>query len=679
MGPMRALPCHSCVLLLLLTACGDDGPSFIDAPPAIDAPDIDTPAVDGPPGPVTSFAAASTANGLSLSWVNPGDADLAGVLIVAGNGVDVSFAPTDGTTYTVGNAVGTDQVVLVYSLTTSLADVPFVPGADTRFAAWAYDAAGQYSPIALTTGRSNVLGTQQGQIQLFQNGTVVVTQQPRHLRLSGSVFYDDVTDTMQATLRAQNQTQRIVFNLKGLVDTASQGTIGNATFPLVGGLPMTYFGPHGLLPSASSTDTISLAGIDGTVDPVVLTMHFVDAPALVVQGRDGVVKGGSNERGFAVVDSAGSGRRGTIRLPVQSCGRAEGRGLAVTHDARWAFTGAKSIPRVNRLDLPTLTVTQSPDLDFNNIVASVGGVALSRDGSRLYVTLQDGVHYRGGGGTGGSCNGGGKLRGSGSRGGAAQSAGGGSAGGGFAMPGAGPIFGLPTSRLYLVELDVVSMAELRRLDLGPEPNRSKVAIAGDRALVMNLRNGTEIHVVDLATWTEIDADLVQPDVQPLTLPEDAFEVIAVSPGDTHFAVASNSETGSYDLHEYDTSTLVATTVTSTINEFQRVVGIDYGPDGRVLVLSGTATKGPSGTELERIEGGAAVSVFSSRNDDQAHGLILGHGRLYVADRFPQIRVFDAATQALTQLDTDGDSANGITPMTIDDPIRPHGVAGVTPF
>ncbi len=680
---MRALPCHSCVLLLLLTACGEDGPSFTDAPPAIDAPDIDAPEVDGPPGPVTSFAATNTATGLSLSWVNPTDADLAGVLIVAGNGVDISFAPTDGTTYTVGNAVGTDQIVLVYSLTTSLADAPFIPGADTRFAAWAYDDAGQYSPIALTAGRSNVLGTQQGQIQLFQNGTVVVTQQPRHLRLSGSVIYDDVTDTMQATLRAQNQTQRIVFNLKGLVDTTSQGAITNQTFPAVGGLPMTYFGPHGLLPGASEIDFISLTGIDGTVDPVVLTVHFVDAPSLVVQGSNQQPSGGGNERGFAVVDSSGSGRRATISLPVQPCARAEGRGLAVTADGRWAFTGAKSIPRINRLDLPTLTVTQSPDLDHEFAVASIGGVALSPDGRRLYVTLQDGVHYRGGGGSGGSCGGGGKLRGSGSRGGAAQSAGGGSVGNGFAMPPAGgPIFGAPPSRLYLVELDVVSMAELRRMPLVSTPNRSKVAIAGNRAVVLNNDggDGAAIHLVDLTTWTEVDADPVQPDVQPLFLAQQPYEVIAVSPGHDHFAVATSSATkaGSYDVHDYELATLTATTVTSTITEFQRVVGLAYGSDGRLLVLSGTATKGPSGTELERIEGGAPVSVFSSRADDQAQGLILGPDRLYLADRWPQIRVFDT-TAGLAQLDTDGDNENGVTPMAIDDPIRPHGVAGITPF
>lgn len=682
---MRASLRYFCVLFLPFAACGGDGPAFVDAPPPpIDSPAVDSPAVDDPPGPVTSFAAANTGGVMALSWVNPTDDDLAGVLVVAGQRGEVTFEPTDGTSYTVGNAVATDEVVIVASLTTTLADVPFVPGADIEFAAWAYDDAGQYSPIALTAGRNDALGTQQGQIQLFQDGTVVVTQQPRHLRLSGSVIYDDLTDTMTATLRAQNHTARIVFNLKGLVDTTSQGVVGNETFPRVGGLPMAYYGPQGLLPSASSTDVLQLSGIDGTVNPVVLDVHFVDAPSLVVQGRDGVVEGGGNERGFAVVDSSGSGRRATVRLPTQFCGRAEGRGAAITPDGRWAFTGAKSIARVNRLDLPTLTVTQSPDLETSNAVASVGGVALSADGSRVYVTLQDGVHYRGGSGTGGSCGGGGKLRG-----------GGGGHGrnaaavpsfdmgmfGSFALDGRGVIYGVPISRLYLVELDAISLAELRRLDLGPEPNRSKVAIAGGRAVVMNNPSGpgNDVHVVDLATWTEVDTDAGTPDVQPIALAEDYFETIGVSADGARFAIPTRSATGSYDLHDFDTATLVATTVTSTVDEFQRVVGVAYGPDGRLLVLSGTATKGPGGTELERFDAAVPTSVFSSRSDDQAQGLILGHGKLFVADRWPQVRVFDLSTPSPTQLDTDGDGDNGVTPMTLDDPIRPHGVAAVTPF
>ena len=314
----------------------------------VDALDVDAVGVDagdGPPGPLTDLAAGNVATGLALTWTNPPDADLAGALIVAGAGVPVTFAPTDGTTYAVGTVVGAGEVVINASLATTLASFPGIAGVTFTFTGWAYDAATQYSAAATTVGRTDVLGAQTGQIQVFLDGTVVVTQQPVALRLSGAATYDNKLGAIALELAVENQTARVLFNLKGLVDSSSQGTVTNPLFPTVGGLPMAYYGAAAVAPGDAPVRQFDLTGIDGTVDPVVLTVHFVDAPAILATAGGGGKGSGS---GVIVADSTGD-RVGTVALADQNCAAASARGGALSADARWLYTGAKSVARLTRV------------------------------------------------------------------------------------------------------------------------------------------------------------------------------------------------------------------------------------------------------------------------------------------------------------------------------------------
>ncbi len=625
-----------------LAACKGDDPTFTDAG-LIDADQTDASSV-GRPGPVTDLAAASVATGLDLSWTNPGDADLAGVLVVAGAGVPVTFAPADGTSYTVGTVVGSGQAVIHASLATALAGFPGIAGVGFEFAAWAYDTEGLYSQVATTTGLTNLLGAQTGVIQLFQDGRVVVTQQPRSLRLSGTVVYSDAADTMPLQLAVENQTGRVLFNLKGLVDTASQGAVTNPSFPAAGGRPMGYFGPEAIAIGAAPVRQYDLTGIDGTVDPVVLTMTFVDAPMIVMSARNGAIR---------VFDSAGSGGEATVEMPGQSCGRAESRGGTVSASGRYVFTGAKSHARVTRIDLTTMALS-SVELTTSDDIASVSDVTTSIDGSRLYAVLSDGTHANGG--SGGEC-------------------------GGLAVAAPrshrGIAHGAPQNTTYLVELDAAALTETRRLQLDTGGRLSAVEVlAGNRAVVAT-RDGLA-HVVDLATWAVIDTDAGSPGVQPLDLAGRLHEKILVDPGRTRFTVTTtlDSEEG-LDAVTFDAATLTPTARRVSSDYVRRVVGLRHDAAGRLHVLHRVESKGPWGADLVTFDG-AVRTAASPLDEGRAQGFIpTADGARYFIAMDYELRLYDAATHA--QLDVDGDAGNGLTPIYSYELIRDHGLGLLTPF
>ncbi|HEY5999092.1 MAG TPA: PKD domain-containing protein [bacterium] len=88
------------------------------------------------PGPVTGFAAAGVSGRVNLSWVNPGDADFAGVRVLR----RTDRAPA-----------GPDDGALVYQgQGTAAADVGLGPGT-YHYAAFAHDAALNFSPGATAT------------------------------------------------------------------------------------------------------------------------------------------------------------------------------------------------------------------------------------------------------------------------------------------------------------------------------------------------------------------------------------------------------------------------------------------------------------------------------------------------------------------------------------------------
>lgn len=103
-----------------------------------------------PPGPVGSLAVAGvTASSISLSWVNPGDADLAGVVVRRAEGAVAPASATAGVGVPLGGAVV--QQAVSGGLTS---------GATYSFAVFAVDTAGNASVAASVKATTTARGTQ---------------------------------------------------------------------------------------------------------------------------------------------------------------------------------------------------------------------------------------------------------------------------------------------------------------------------------------------------------------------------------------------------------------------------------------------------------------------------------------------------------------------------------------
>jgi hypothetical protein len=115
---------------------------------------ISTATLTIPPGVLTAFnAVANTSTGqrIDLSWTNPGDPDLAGVLIVRST-VPVAFAPQQYVSYSVGQAAGNGVVAYFGSAAPqSFSDIGLANFATYYYLAFARDAVPNYSPSAASS------------------------------------------------------------------------------------------------------------------------------------------------------------------------------------------------------------------------------------------------------------------------------------------------------------------------------------------------------------------------------------------------------------------------------------------------------------------------------------------------------------------------------------------------
>ncbi len=97
------------------------------------------------PGPVTGFTAAADGDtAIDLSWTNPTDGDLEGVVIFRREGAAPTFTPTREATYSVGTDYG-DSTCVFCSAGTQTTDIGLTAETQYFYAAYAYDAVPNYS------------------------------------------------------------------------------------------------------------------------------------------------------------------------------------------------------------------------------------------------------------------------------------------------------------------------------------------------------------------------------------------------------------------------------------------------------------------------------------------------------------------------------------------------------
>lgn len=121
------------------------------------------------PEPVTNLAAADATTRINLTWLNPTNADFAGVLVLRLAGAPPVATPTNGTAYTPGATLGNATVVYSGPATNTTpgaasawTDSVLPPAGHFYYAVFAFDAAGNYATGANADTTLDPLGDADG-------------------------------------------------------------------------------------------------------------------------------------------------------------------------------------------------------------------------------------------------------------------------------------------------------------------------------------------------------------------------------------------------------------------------------------------------------------------------------------------------------------------------------------
>ncbi len=315
-------------------------------------------------------------------------------------------------------------------------------------------------------------------------GTVTVTSPASHLVVTGTST-DDGGGNATVNLSVLSNFPRLLFNLKALVTSLSDGTTaGDGDFA---GDPYVYFGPNALAPAATESSSLTITGLGGTTFS--MTVEWVDHPMVFVPGDN---NGGGP---ILAMDSSGTGENNPIdtdAFALHAGGNAGNQGGAVSPDGRFLYLAPRNQPGIITVDLTTMTPVMGADLtggtiafDATGSVGFLDDVIMSPDGQFLYALLTEGCHS--GGSFGGDVDGHG--------------------GASLVAP----------SDVHIVKLNRVTQAEVGRATLatalplvdGNSPTGKGLSLSpsGTR-LAACIREGGMVYVVDAATMTIFDADLV---------------------------------------------------------------------------------------------------------------------------------------------------------------------------
>jgi hypothetical protein len=219
------------------------------------------------------------------------------------------------------------------------------------------------------------------------NQTVTVNGLPSTAQLTGTVAYDDAADSAAVTLTYTNMSTRLLFHLKTLYAVPNQGTVeADGTLDAV---PFTHFGPAAFDAAAvRAAQPFTIAGIDGTVDPITIDVTFRTDPSWIVSANW--------DNGPGIVDSSNSGmaREGNSE-PFGFRGEVGDnhvQSLAVSPDGRLIYMGMRNKPSIVIKDATTLEAVIGADLDDGTGIGGVMWLQLSPDAQTLYALMLYGDH-----------------------------------------------------------------------------------------------------------------------------------------------------------------------------------------------------------------------------------------------------------------------------------------------
>ena len=251
------------------------------------------------PAPVTDLAIGTDGSDLLVSWTNPTDEDFGGVLVVrqARVPVFVDGTPNQFLAYEIGDEVeGVEVVHVSESDATSFADTTALLGMRYSYAAFAFDAARNYSTATTVIG-VEPLPVQIAQIEISDPAgtpTASISIAPSDMGLTvGDVSL--AAGTLSLTVHVTNNFDVAVVAPKVLLTGTNQGTASNLAGTLDGTPYWRFDGAYGspgsgepamqqsllaIAQGAEASRVVTIDGIDGTVDPLVLDVELGRAPVV---------------------------------------------------------------------------------------------------------------------------------------------------------------------------------------------------------------------------------------------------------------------------------------------------------------------------------------------------------------------------------------------------------------
>ncbi|MFN7982687.1 MAG: DUF2341 domain-containing protein, partial [Vicinamibacterales bacterium] len=154
------------------------------------------------PSNVTAATATAGNTQVSLAWTNPADADLGSIVVLRRTVSAVTDTPVEGTTYTVGNTIGSSTVACVVSApTATCTDTGLTNGTAYYYKAFAKDTNGNYSATGVVPTGSPVTpnvttlatGTDPSNTTLAPGGSATMADSFRFQTASGTDTITDIT------------------------------------------------------------------------------------------------------------------------------------------------------------------------------------------------------------------------------------------------------------------------------------------------------------------------------------------------------------------------------------------------------------------------------------------------------------------------------------------------------
>ncbi len=591
--------------------------------------------LDLPPGPVTNMAVAANAPDFDVSWTNPTDADLAGVVVVRTAGLFAGEQPVDGVQLAVGGSVGPHEIVFVG--TAEAVSESGLLGFQS-YVAWAFDTNFFYS--APRSDSAHLALPQIGTILLdLDANTATVITQPDNLFLTTANPVHNEGADFRFDLELANTSAGLSPAPKLLITSTQGDLVGDGA---IAGTRFTSYGVFSLADGSARTRGVTINGITATTGTVILTVTFRTNPLLLTRS------------------SAVDATTGATEFILPGFGR-PARTVRSTEDGSRALLVEKNRGELGIVDLTSGAVSS---VTVAAGLASGGGVAVS--GGIAYFAVTRGAHYNSGDG--------------------------GNNGGIFKFN------DFNDSNQSEVQLAVISLASLEVIDVialagssSDRPVARHVAISPDGstvAVVLGRFNlGTnEVWFIDTATNSIIDTDSGTAGDQPANLSSDVgapqtalfsndgasllVDYHNTATGDQNSRpVTRNGGDGSTapDIDVVDTTTFVLSQITAPIDTTTGGVMLQLG-DNLIYPTSAGVSKIALATGLGSVLVDTGRFAGAVLDPDGVHYWLSGAG----GGRNCRIERVQVSDDAVVGLDN-GDGAIG------GECGNPHGAFAITPF